>query len=140
MRKYFFLILLLGNLFMLSACAGKETQTTGTKTQTLEEFYMAEKVENVDKIIIQDGTTGNSESITEQEQINEFLSLIKNIEFTQEDNQEKRKGWRYGISLFDGKKEFKFTLSKIDNIYYQSVPDIYPIVDDYYKKLSVSKK
>ncbi|WP_043932779.1 hypothetical protein [Bacillus sp. EB01] len=131
MRNFLFLFLLMSNLFILSACADPETQT-----QTLEKFYKDEHIEIVDKVIIQDGSTGNSEVITEQEQINEFLSQIKNIEFTPEDNQEKRDGWRYGITLFDGKKEFKFTLSKIGDTYYNSTPDIFPIVDNYYKQLN----
>lgn len=133
MRKSLSLILLLSSLVMLSAC-------TGAKTQSLEVFYNDAKIENVDKVIIQDGTTGDSVSITEQEQINEFLTLIKNIEFTQEDNQEERKGWRYGIRLFDGEKEFKFTLSEIGDTYYKSNPDIYPIVDNYYNQLKNGQK
>lgn len=72
MRKSLFLITLLSSLVMLSAC-------NGAKTQSLEEFFKDSKIENVDKIIIQDGTTGGSESITEQEQINEFLTLLKDI-------------------------------------------------------------
>ena len=129
MKKSLFLILLV-SLLLLSAC-------TNGKTQSLEEFYKDAKIENVDKVIIQDGSTGYSKTITNQEQIGEFLSLIKDIEFTPQDNQEKRVGWRYGITLFDGEKEFKFTLNEIDNTYYDSNPDIHPIVDNYYKQLEI---
>ena len=117
-------------LLLLSACSNG-------KTQSLEEFYKDAKIENVDKVIIQDGSTGYSKTITNQDQIGEFLSLIKEIEYTPQDNQEKRVGWRYGITLFDGEKEFKFTLNQIDNTYYDSNPDIHPIVDNYYKKLEI---
>ncbi|MEH7253445.1 hypothetical protein V7111_15060, partial [Neobacillus niacini] len=103
------------------------------KTQSLEEFYKDAKIENVDKVIIQDGSIGASKEITVQEQIEEFLTLIKDIEFTPQDNQEKRDGWRYGITLFDGEREFKFTLSEIGDTYYDSNPDIHPIVENYYK-------
>ncbi|WP_226087597.1 hypothetical protein [Mesobacillus sp. S13] len=133
MRKSLFQITLLSSLVMLSAC-------NGAKTQSLEEFFKDSKIENVDKIIIQDGTTGGSESITEQEQINEFLTLLKDIEFTQQDNQEELKGWRYGITVFDGEKGFTFTLSEIGDTFYKSNPDIYPIVDNYYKQLKNGKK
>ncbi len=122
--------MLLVSLFILSAC-------TNGKTQSLESFYKDAKIENVDKVIIQDGSTGASKTITNQEQIGEFLTLIKEIEFTPQENQEKRKGWRYGITLFDGEKEFKFTLNQIDNTYYDSNPDIHPIVDNYYKQLEI---
>ncbi|MGE7623920.1 hypothetical protein ACQKMD_12940 [Viridibacillus sp. NPDC096237] len=132
MKKSFFLILMF-SLFILAAC-------TDAKTQSLKEFYKDAKIENVDKVIIQDGSTGASKAITEQEQIDEFLSLIKDIEFTPQDNQEERKGWQYGITLFDGEKEFKFTLSEIGDTYYNSNPDIYPIVDNYYKQLGTVEK
>ncbi|MCM3639377.1 hypothetical protein M3152_16905 [Sporosarcina luteola] len=127
MKKNAFLILL-ASLFMVSAC-------TNGKTQSLETFYMNAKIVNVDKVIIQDGSTGSSKTITNQEQIDEFLTLIKDIEFTPQNNQEKRVGWRYGITLFDGEREFKFTLNNIGNTYYDSTPDIHPIVDNYYKQL-----
>ena len=117
-------------LLLLSACSNG-------KTQSLEAFYKDAKIGNVDKVIIQDGSTGYSKTITNQEQIGEFLALIKEIKYTPQDNQEKRVGWRYGITLFDGEKEFKFTLNQIDNTYYNSNPDIHPIVDNYYKQLEI---
>lgn len=129
MKKFLILILLV-NLFLVSAC-------TNGKTQSLEAFYKDAKIESIDKVVIQDGSTGASKTITMQEQINDFVSLIKDIQFTPQDNQEKRVGWRYGITLFDSEKEFKFTLCEIDNTYYDSNPDIYPIVDNYYKQLEV---
>ncbi|MEH7392861.1 hypothetical protein [Bacillus sp. JJ1474] len=131
--KNLLLLILLVSLFFVSAC-------TNEKTQSLEEFYKDAKIENVDKVIIQDGSTGASKTITVQEQIDEFLSLIKDIEFTPQKNQEKRDGWRYGIALFDGKKDFKFTLNEIGNTYYDSNPDIHPIVENYYKKLEIAEE
>lgn len=132
MKKSLFLLLLF-SLLLVSAC-------TNGKTQSLEEFYKDAKIESVDKVIIQDGSTGASKTITQQEQINEFLSLIKDIEFSPQDNQEKRVGWRYGITLFDDEKEFKFTLSEIADTYYDSNPDIYPIIEDYYKQLKIDEE
>ncbi|MFJ7953627.1 hypothetical protein ACIQZG_19165 [Lysinibacillus sp. NPDC096418] len=129
MKRLLFIILLLG----LSGC-------TAAKIQSLEQFYKNAKIEAVDKVVIQDGSTGASKTILEQEQISEFLSLIKDIEFTPQDHQEQRVGWRYGITLLDGEKEFKFTLNEIDDIYYDSNPDIHPIVDEYYKQLAIEEK
>ena len=130
MKKYLFLMLLIC-LLLLSACSNG-------KTQLLEEFYNDAKIENVDKVIIQDGSTGYSKTITNQEQIGEFLSLINEIEFTPQENQGKREGWRYGITLFD--KESKFNLKEIDITYYDSNPDIHTIVDNYYKQLEIVKE
>jgi len=131
-KKSLFLILLVG-LFFVSAC-------TNGKTQSLEKFYKDAKIESIDKVIIQEGSTGASKTITEQVQIDEFLSLIRDIEFTPQDNQEKRVGWRYGITPFDGEVKFKFTLNEIDNTYYDSNPDIHPIVENYYKQLEIAEE
>ncbi|WP_438314852.1 hypothetical protein [Sporosarcina sp. FA9] len=132
MKKSLILILI-SSLFIITAC-------TGAKTQSLEEFYKDAKIENIDKIIIQDGSTGASKVITEQEQIDEFLSLTKDIKFTPQDNQEKRVGWRYGITLFDNETELKFTTNQIGNTYYDTNPDILPVVDIYYQQLKIDEK
>ncbi|MEB2281973.1 hypothetical protein LAV73_18570 [Lysinibacillus xylanilyticus] len=132
MKKLLFLILLV-SLFLVSAC-------TNGKTQSLETFYKDAKIEKIDKVVIQDGSTGASKTITRQEQINDFIALIKDIKYTPQDNQETRVGWRYSITLFDSERKFKFTLSEIDNTYYESNPDIYPIVENYYKQLEIEEK
>ena len=72
-------------------------------------------------------------------QINEFLALIKDIEFSPQDNQEKRDGFLYGITLYDGEAQFNFSLSQIDDVYYDIEPDIYPIVDGYYKGMEIDE-
>jgi len=120
------------SLFLLIAC--------GAKTQSLKAFYTDEQIENVDKIILTDGSTGSSKTISKPQQISELLGLIRDIEFSPQDNQEKREGWRYSIALYDGDKEFKFTLDKIGKTYYDTEPEIYPIIDDYYKKLEIKEK
>lgn len=132
MKKSIFLIWVI-SILLVSACSNG-------KQQSLEEFYKDAKIENIDKIIIQDGSTGYSKTITNQEQIDEFLSLIQNIEFSSQSNQEQREGWRYGIVLFDNEQKFQFTLSQIGDTYYDSNPDIYPIVDNYYKQLEIEEK
>lgn len=128
------LIILFASLVILSACA----ETKG-KTQTLQQFYKDANIENVDKVIIQHGS-GVFKTITNQEEIDAFLALIKDIVFTPQENQEGGVGWAYRIALFDGEKEFNFTLNHINDTYYDSNPDIYPIVDDYYKQLEIKEE
>lgn len=132
MKKSLFLVFCL-TVLLLSAC-------TNGKTQPLEAFYQDAEIDNIEKVMIQDGSTGYAKTITNEEQIEEFLSLIKEIVFTPQDNQEKRAGWRYGITLVDGEKEFTFTLNQIGDIYYNSNPDIHPIVDNYYKNLEIPEE
>ena len=110
-----------------------------TKTQSLEAFYTEDGIENVDKVVILDGSTGYTKTLTDVAQINEFLVLIKDIEFSPQDNQEKRDGFLYGITLYDGEAQFNFSLSQIDDVYYDTEPDIYPIVDGYYKAMEIDE-
>ena len=132
--RILWLIILFASLVILSACA----ETKG-KTQTLQQFYKDANIVNVDKVIIQHGS-GVSKTITNQEEIDAFLALINEIVFTPKENQEGYVGWAYRIALFDGEKEFKFTLGRINNTYYDSNPAIFPIVDDYYKQLDIKEE
>lgn len=126
------------NLLILSACV--DTNEITGKTQSLEQFYKDEKIEKVNKIFIRDGSTGASKTVTNQEQINEFLSLINEIEYTPQENQEKRKGWTYEITLYDDDNQFLFYLNNIQGVFYDSNPNIYPIVDAFYKQLDFVKE
>ena len=141
MRKFLFIIVSI-SLLILSACVdtnekNQNTKITG-KTQALEQFYSDSEIKNIDKILIRDGGTGASKTVTEQKQIDEFVTLIKDIIFTPQDNQERSEGWSYEITLYDGDKQFLFYLHYIDGVYYDSSPDILPIVDNYYKQLEIS--
>lgn len=128
--KTFQVFLVICTLFVLSAC-------TNTKVKTLEEFYTDAKIEQVNQVTIQDGATGEEKTITEQEQVNEFMSLIKDIEFTPQKDQAERVGWNYQITLFDfiNETEFTFAMDKIGDTYYDYYPNIVRIVDQYYLDL-----
>ena len=128
-KRYLALVLIVGCL--LAACSAK--------TQSLEAFYTEDGNENVDKVVILDGSTGYTKTLTDVAQINEFLVLIKDIEFSPQDNQEKRDGFLYSITLYDREAQFNFSLSQIDDVYYDTEPDIYPIVDGYYKALEIDE-
>ena len=116
----------------LSAC-------NHAKTQSLEAFYKDAGIVHIDKIVVVDGSTGYAKRLVEQQKINEFLALINDIEYSPQENQEKRDGWRYGIRLYDGEKLFNFTLSEIESIYYDTNPDIYPIVEEFYRQFDVEE-
>ena len=114
-------------LFVLTGC--------GLETQTLTEFYPKE-LKDVTKITLVDGSTGNEKTITDQKGVKEFLAKIKDIEFIPDQNQEKRTGWRYSISLYQkSERTFQFTLNEVDGHYYHTKPDLYPIVNTFYENL-----
>lgn len=130
MKKTFGLILFIA--FALAGC--------GLETKTLSQFYEKD-LDDVNKIVIVDGSTGNKKTVTENEVIKEFLTEIKDIKFIPDENQEKRVGWRFSITLFqDDKPAFQFGLSEVNENYYNTEPDIYPIVENLYENLDVQEE
>ena len=112
----------------------------GLKTKLLSQFYEKE-LENVNKVVIVDGSNGSKKTIKDPVVIGEFLNKIKNIKFIPEKNQDKRVGWRYSITLFQkGEEPFQFTPTEVNENYYYTEPDIHPIVDEFYKDLKVKEK
>ncbi|EPD53786.1 hypothetical protein HMPREF1210_00609 [Paenisporosarcina sp. HGH0030] len=110
------------------------------ETKTLSQFYEKD-LDDVTKIVIVDGSSGYKKTVTENEIIKEFLGEIKDIKFIPDENQEKRVGWRYSITLFqDDEQTFKFGLTEVNENYYYTEPDIHPIVEDFYENLDVQEK
>ncbi|MBO9129527.1 hypothetical protein [Bacillus sp. 165] len=116
-------------LFLLASC--------GLETKQLNDFYKKD-LDDVTMIVILDGRTGNKKTIMDKKLISDFLSEIRDIQFIPEKNQEQRKGFQYSVILFQNDVEtFKFELTQVNGIYYYTKPDIYPIVDDFYKRIDV---
>ncbi|MGE7909222.1 hypothetical protein [Lysinibacillus xylanilyticus] len=112
----------------------------GLETKTLTEFYKND-LEDVTKIQVQDGSTGYSKITTDKKVIDEFLSEIKDVQFIPEENQEDRAGFLYSITLYeDEQMTFIFTENEVTDYYYYTEPDIYPIVDSFYKNLIVEEE
>lgn len=125
--KKLLVAVLIGCLFMITACSHDQTKT-------LEQFYRDAKIEKIDKVIIQSGSTGVSKTMMDEKQIDEFMTSIKHAEFTPQKNQEERTGWSFRIILFDENRKFEFFPNQINDTYYDSNPDIYPIVANYYEQ------
>ena len=69
------------------------------------------------------------------------MSKIKDVQFIPEENQEDRTGFLYFITLYqDEEMTFIFTLNEVNDYYYYTEPDIYPIVDSFYKNLKVEEE
>lgn len=112
----------------------------GLETKTFTEFYKND-LEDVTKIQVQDGSTGYSKITTDKKVIGEFLSEIKDVQFIPEENQEDREGFLYFITLYENDEmTFIFTENEVTDYYYYTEPDIYPIVDSFYKNLKVEEE
>lgn len=124
MKRYLVFIMIL-TLFIISAC---------TSTKTLEEFYTEANIGHVDQISIQNETDNTSIEITDRDEVNDFLSLIKDIEFVRQKDQGDNVNSKYKITLsnHDNEKKFEFLLNKIGDTYYETTSNIFRIVDQYY--------
>lgn len=121
-------------LFLLVGCH------SSLETKTFYEFYERD-LENVTKIAIVDGSTGYKKKIEDQIAINNFLTDIKDVNFIPEENQDDRVRWLYSISLFENEeKTFQFGLGEVNGHYYYTEPNIFPIVDRFYKTVDVQEE
>ncbi|MFT4416576.1 hypothetical protein ACLM5H_22180 [Fredinandcohnia humi] len=112
----------------------------GLEAKTLSEFY-EDDIEKVDKIVIFDGSTGYRKTLENQDDVKDFLERIKDIDFIPEENQEDRSGFRYSITFYEnGKQTFSCTLNQIGKHYYYTEPDMFGIVDEFYKTIPIQEE
>lgn len=110
------------------------------ETKTLTQFYDGD-INNVTKIVIFDGNTGYKKTIEDKMITESFLSEIKDVTFIPDENQEKRVGFNYAITLYENENEtFQFGLTQVNDHYYYTEPDIYPIVDNFYTQLDIKEE
>lgn len=127
MRKIYLLIPSLILAVLVTGC--------GLETKSFIEFYEKD-LKDVSEIVIVDGNTGEDKRISDKDAIDSFLNEIKNIKFIPEENQEKRDGFNYSISLFeDGEKTFQFGPTQVNENYYYTEPDIHPIMEAFNENL-----
>lgn len=136
--------LLLTLFFLLALLTGcvleKEKKSTELEAKTFTEFYEKE-LTDVTKISVLDGSTGYSKTVTDKQVVDDFLDKIKDIQFIPDENQEIGYGFVYSIALYeDDKNPFIFSLNNVNDHYYNTKPEIYPIVDHFYINLEVEEK
>ncbi|MCH1626712.1 hypothetical protein [Fredinandcohnia quinoae] len=137
MKKRVGLVFCIVMIFALFGCIEKWMPL---ETKTLSEFYEG-NLEEVNKVVIADGTTGGKKTLNDSKQIKDFLDKIKDIKFIPEENQEDVKGWRYSVALYvDDEETFKFLPSQVNGNYYYTEPEMIPIIDDLYNSLVMQEE
>ncbi|TYR73423.1 hypothetical protein FZC79_18440 [Rossellomorea vietnamensis] len=118
------LLLFLALVIWLGGC--------GLKSGTFTEFYDG-KIDHVNKIIILDGSTGESVAISNKDNVQGLINDIKKINFNPLEDQSERDGFRYWVSFIEEDGEtFSFGDSQIGEQYYKTEPDVYPIIKKYF--------
>jgi hypothetical protein len=112
----------------------------GLETTSLQQEYDGD-LEEVSKIVLLDGNTGYRKEIQKEEQVRDFLEKIKTSKFIPDSNQEPRDGFNYSITLLeDDEAAIQFTLTEMKGHYYHTEPDLFPIVDEFYKRLEIEEQ
>jgi hypothetical protein len=111
-------------LLLLIVGCQKETNLVHSKSTTLAEAYPG-NILQVDKIELLDGTTGERRIIEDTNDIMEWITLIKDIKLMPDETREGGPGFKFGLSLYSGEgKMLQFTPNQINNVYYQSSPEL----------------
>ncbi|WP_211748649.1 hypothetical protein [Paenibacillus sp. Marseille-Q4541] len=106
-------------VIVITGCANKPNPVFLNEI-SLSEAYPG-NISEIDKIELLDGSSGERKVIEEQVVIEQWISKIKDIELTPDDNQEGRVGYVYGISLYEGDEiKLGFIPNQINEIYYKT--------------------
>jgi hypothetical protein len=104
----------------------------GLKTETFKELYN-EDLSKVTRIDIRSGRTGELKIITDKQVVENFLGKIKEMRFVPNRKQEKVKGNRYLVTFYaPNRKRFQFTESEVNGHYYQTYPDLLPLLNKFF--------
>ncbi|QEY22469.1 hypothetical protein D0S48_18395 [Psychrobacillus sp. AK 1817] len=108
----------------------------GLETLTIDDYYK-KNLEDVSEIEVVDGSNGNSRATTNKEEILSFIKEVKDITFIPAEDQSERDGFLYSITFYEGDKAtIQFVLNEIGDDYYNTEPDIEPIVEEFFSAMS----
>ena len=122
--KLFFPIIL---LLLLGGCSNYDEKT-------IEHVLEKEDFTNIEEIIIHNGSTGDTKTITDEAQIAELVSLIHDVVLYKDDNQEPRDGFLYALTFKEGSKKLSISNNQLHDTYYTTKPNLAPIIDTFFEQ------
>lgn len=123
MKRYTILIFILVLIF-ISGCASSKKEPT-----SLSDKY-PKKLEQVNKILLINGSTGAKKEITDQNKITAWIQDVKDIVLYPDENQEERDGFMYDMLFYkDEKLLFSFGLTYLDKTFYYANDDMLKLTE-----------
>ena len=122
--KLFFPIIL---LLLLGGCSNYDEKT-------IEHVLEKEDFTNIEEIIIHNGSTGDTKTITDEAQIAELVSLIHDVVLYKDDIQEPRDGFLYALTFKEGSKKLSISNNKLHDTYYTTKPNLAPIIETFFEQ------
>lgn len=135
MKPYLLIVLLI----LLSECQ----QANDTKPDILNPITFSEvypgSILAVNKIELQDGTSGKLKAIQDTAIIDSFIDRVKDIILTPEEEQKGSVGFVYRVMLYEGDEmKMDFTPLQINGIYYLEESELLLEIQELFREASMS--
>ncbi|MDU0328954.1 MULTISPECIES: hypothetical protein [Paenibacillus] len=107
---------------------------TELKPITLAELYPGD-VKSIDQIELVDGSSGESKTVSNNEEIKTIIKNIKDIKLIPDTNQEGRTGWLFRLKFYEKSNvKLDFTPHHMNGIYYENNSELTLILKQLYKE------
>jgi hypothetical protein len=118
MINAFKLIVLITIFVLIGGCTDQETTHLDLHSKRLMDFYPGD-ISKVNHIEIRSGSTGDLVTITDIQQVQDWISGVDSIEFIPDSNQEEKKGYLFFVDLFEGnERKLRFSPDDVEGHYY----------------------
>jgi hypothetical protein len=91
---------------------------TNNESNSLADLYPGD-FSKVNHLEIRSGSTGELVTITDKQQVQDWLSRVSSMEFIRDSNQEEKVGYLYYVDLFEDEvRKLRFTPGDVEGNYY----------------------
>jgi hypothetical protein len=133
MINAFKLVVMLTIFFLIGGCTDQETTHLNLQYKRLMDFYPGD-ISKVNQIEIRSGSTGELVTITDIQQVQDWISRVESIEFIPESNQEEKKGYLFFVDLFEGnERKLRFSPGDVEGHYYFYNKELEKEIDELFK-------
>ena len=131
-KKLIFFLAVIFSITALISCS-KEDKKINNPTSIANEY--PGNIQDINKIELIDGKTGESKTITKKDEITNMLNLIKDEKLIPTDNQEGRVGYIFRVKLFENEELIiDFTPNRIKSVEYKSNAELIKKLKGIYKE------
>lgn len=135
MRKIVLLWILAGIVLAIGTGYAKEDIKPELTTKKLQDFYPGD-IMNVTLVKIRSGETGELRTLSDKDEVRQWIDLIKPMDFVLDPNQEGRSGFLFSVSLYEGEAlKLGFTNNNMGEHYYLNNEELLKRIREQFEKL-----
>jgi hypothetical protein len=133
MINAFKLIVLITIFFLIGGCTDQVTTHLDLQSKRLMDYYPGD-ISKVNHIEIRSGSTGVLVTITDRQQVQDWISRVNSIEFLPDPNQEEKKGYLFYVDLFeDNERKLRFSPGNVEGHNYIYNKELEKEIDELFK-------